>query len=284
MTVPEFDPARSDAIRDALIRRASQSPRPGGISRWIARLGIGVVGVLAGAAITSGAWASGWIDRPDLDLDQPGSSLVGADGVIPGAPQVTLLGDPVTQTVDGTAAIELGERPQDATHIRLRIACLAAGTVGFGFDPSNTPSMSCAPADVGDVAWLDLELPDDPILHIIAEPGMRTVVDYEFAIVRGTEWATNATGDTYGTSNGAGSPVLVAVIGWDDEGNMVEGYAYDEQIAHAGYPAPQNPDEAGEYMEYVAELREQYPDGFPVPVYESDGVTQIGWFYVSLGE
>ena len=243
------------------------------------RVGVGAAALVAGAIVSVLA-VSATSARSAGESD-PAWTTVDASEVLPGAPVVTLLGARVTESLEGSSTVTLDHPPAEATHIRIAVTCLTAGTIGWGFDPANTPSMSCVASDVPDTGWEDVPLTGSTVLHVLAADSVSLRLEYQYANHRPTDVATNAAGETFGVG-GAESPDLVAVIGRDDAGNLVEGYARSSELDVAGLPQPQNPDEAAEYMEQIAELAEQYPEGYPVPVYESDGVTRIGTFYVSL--
>lgn len=82
----------------------------------------------------------------------------------------------------------------------------------------------------------------------------------------------NRNGDTYGpTSGGDVQPDLVRVLA--DDGVTV-GYAYRADLGGPG-GAVTTPQEAEEYMQSDAAQH-----GYTVPVYETDGETQIGTFTV----
>jgi hypothetical protein len=82
----------------------------------------------------------------------------------------------------------------------------------------------------------------------------------------GGPWKVNAHGQTYGIETETGTPDLVAVIATDGR----HGYAYATQLEG---PRPTSPADA------LRQERED-PNGYDVPVYESDGTTRIGHFHV----
>ncbi len=62
-------------------------------------------------------------------------------------------------------------------------------------------------------------------------------------------------------------------------GEYVDGFARRTQLEYPfpGQNLPTSPAQALEQQEQNAEL---YPDGVDIPVYECDGVTQVGTFHV----
>lgn len=92
-----------------------------------------------------------------------------------------------------------------------------------------------------------------------------------------TKWPKNASGVTYGSSGKAVSledePDLVAIVAT----NGKEGYAYRSDLEE---PEPSSPAAA------VARQNARVKAGYkppPVPVYEVDGITQIGVFLIDTG-
>jgi hypothetical protein len=90
-----------------------------------------------------------------------------------------------------------------------------------------------------------------------------------------TLWPTNENGQTYGASGGVMSaddePDLIAVGG----GGKKQGYCFKTDLD--GPPPPVSPEQAG--LDFNAPgLR-----GFGIPMYESDGTTQIGVFWLGGG-
>ena len=91
----------------------------------------------------------------------------------------------------------------------------------------------------------------------------------------------NENGQTYGpllADPYTPEPDLIAAVGIDG----TEGYIYNSiQNQHGGYPPPQNPEEAIEYMRWLDERKEEMKRNgekyiLIVPLYAEDGVTVIG--------
>lgn len=283
MSVPEFNARRSSAIRDGLqdIVLDARRRRRAAVRRWAARGAFGVAGLAVGVAVSGAAWAGGLIGDAQVN---PTSAIVGPEGVTPGTPVITMLGDPGSRTIDGVGQVSLETHPSGATHVRVWITCLTAGLTYWGLDAGgNNPSVSCAAGDVGNVTWYDFDLAGGTVLYISAHPGVRSTIAYQFEHQQPTEWGVNAAGQTFGAATDAGDPDLLAVVGTADDGSTVEGYAFSSELASGPVEQPSNPDEVDEYNEKIAELATEYPDGYPVPVYLSDGITRIGTFYIQLG-
>lgn len=78
----------------------------------------------------------------------PGDAGGDPAAVAPGGEEVRHLGEPVTVTRTGTAIVDLGPRPADATHLDLRFTCLRAGSFEFadgssaGCDAEDAPGQA----------------------------------------------------------------------------------------------------------------------------------------------
>ncbi|WP_395641136.1 hypothetical protein [Pseudolysinimonas sp.] len=287
MTEPtEFDPARSEAIRAELVDVVDERPVRGG-----RRLGAGIGLVLAGMLVGGGAataTAAIWDRDPGPAPSYPTTNFRGqADAVfIPGAPVVTPLAGSIVFTVAGEPqAFELSP-PADATHVRVTFTCTSPGATTWGLDEGgNNPSTSCSASDLrpgepSPTAWIDFDLADGSAVYLQPRDGATSVVSLQYLAVVETAWGINERGETFGASKpGVGDPDLMAVLGVDAEGDAVTGYARATELVVQcpGASPPMTPEQANEQQE---RCDREYPAGFDVPVYRSDGVTQIGTFHV----
>jgi hypothetical protein len=135
----------------------------------------------------------------------------------------------------------------------------------------------------GDV---DIALPIGDQMAEVSMPEPVRLLDGEPVV----EYPRNENGQTYGgiSNPGPGTtrppepPDLIAATGIDG----THGYVLKSDISgHGPFEAPNNPDEAMEYMRKMDELRaEQRAKGeehlYYIPLYASDGVTVIGQFGV----
>jgi hypothetical protein len=215
------------------------------------RIAIGAVSATAAAALlTAGA-------------------LVVAGVFIPGQHVITGMGPSVTQQHVGTADVDLGPRPEGANAVKATLTCTSAGRISV--DDGFTTCDPDAPTEylVGD------ELPDEPLapigskfyIHdlllpdgstsftVTADEGMTWTVTARYVHTETTEWGVNANGQTYGTPNENGMPDLQAA----QATNGKIGYIYFDDLM------PTDPALQGDH---------------DIPVYESDGVTQIGVFHL----
>ncbi|WP_217183727.1 hypothetical protein [Streptomyces sp. AC495_CC817] len=286
---PSFDPRRSEEMRALLIAQAAPRPRrrPGVV---IALL---VSGALAGAGASTAAFAAtGSLTAPAIAQpsgeprpDLP-DAIAAPPGTVPGAPLVSLVGIPTTKSLSAPLALPISERPEGATHLRVTITPLSAGGVNWGTDPGgNNPSATFTRTDVdGEAAltWYDFPLDDSTdVFHVTPSDGLTASVTFQYLNKTPTLLGRNAAGQTFGVEGGPeGVPDLVRVSGVSPEGAAIEGYALSAEL-NAFSPdhleQPSTPEEAHAWQEA---RDEEYPHGWDIPVYESDGVTRIGTFHI----
>lgn len=280
-----FTPERSDAIRAELIAAI----RPGAPSRRaIVGAGLVLAGVLLGVGGSAALAASGWLPVPASPAGEPTPALAepieAPPGQVPGVPIISVLGTPTGLPITAATELSLTDRPAEATHVRVTITCLTAGTFFWGTDPGgNNPSMSCGGSDSGSgTARFDFPLDASvTTLYITPEANGEAAVVVQYLTYRPTSFGINENGQTYGADGtGAGTPDLVRVSGTAPDGTEVEGYALATDLLgfspdHPGEPA--NPEEA---VRWQQEREQKYPNGWDIPIYESDGTTRVGSFHI----
>jgi hypothetical protein len=220
------------------------------------RVAIGLVaGITAAGLLTAGA-------------------LVAA--VIPGSHIVTPVGTAVTQNHIGTAAVELGPRPDGANAVSFSITCTSAGTfelthpasdegTGTSWVCSDTPGLNEAteadPYDttlpVGKVIFIKSQPlePGATSFVVTTDPDTTWTISARYATSVTTAWGVNENGQTYGTPNENGMPDLQAA----QATNGKIGYIYFDDLMPTDPALDVDRD---------------------IPVYESDGTTQIGVFHI----
>lgn len=285
-----FTPERSEAIRDLLVQEATRarSPRP---HRMLWGTALVLLGALTGAGVSAAAFAAGGAFlAPAVPAGRPSPDLPDAvpapEGVTPGAPIVSSLGEPQQFAVADATEYPLDPRPEGATHVRVTVSMLEPGAVDWGTDPDgNNPSSGASQADIDRgvaTAWMDLPLDSStPLLYVTPTTQARASVTLQFVGYVPTLLGVNERGETFGVEGGPeGSPDLIAVQGIGPDGASVEGYARAEDL-HAVSPEhpglPSSPEEALAWQE---EREREHPDGWDIPVLRSDGVTQIGTFHI----
>jgi hypothetical protein len=243
MNDAQLDPTFDRALRQTLVAHVQSTKKPQ--ARKHARLYL-VAGALAGAVMLGGvgATAAGFFQLPGVPITQGLSS-------------------PTTGTHTGTATVDLGAAPDGATGIEVELTCLSAGK----FTYPDGATMQCTPDDLGtSSAWSKYVLPLSPINHgvtITTDPGNAWKLVGRYVSQVATEWKVNAKGESYGVEvPGKGAPVLLAVIATNGE----KGYVYAAQMKGT---EPTSPEEAAKNMPLPR--RE-------IPVYLSDGETQVGVF------
>jgi hypothetical protein len=285
---PGFSEERSAAIRTALVAEVTATPRAR--PRWWRAVGLVAAGALVGAGAATAAFAAG--TGAPATPPAPSPTASGTDGLFPappgvepGSPIVSMLGSPTHLVVTKATSLDIRDRPEAATHARITITCLAAGRVSFGTDPGgNNSSVGCSAADLAPRAtgWQDFEITEAvDTLYFDTSRGGSASVSVQFLNQVPTRFGVNARGQTYGVAEAPqGEPDLVWVSGVDANGNGVLGYALSSDL-HAFAPDhPAEPTSPAEAVRLQAERDQKYPDGWDVPVYESDGVTRIGSFHV----
>ncbi|MFK0007749.1 peptidase M56 family protein [Paenarthrobacter sp. NPDC090520] len=248
----------SMALRQELVARVDQATtarRRRAAHRWIGVCAFVGAGLLGGV----GAAASGLI-------------------TIPGAPQITPLGTPTTKTYTGTATVEFGEAPPDATAIQMKLTCLTTGSWAY----ESGATSSCKATDV-DSRWgvTKFQIPLEPgkdSTTIATQAQSKWELTWTFVNEQSTGWATNDAGKTYGAQNDKGLPEMVLVV----DTNGVRGYVNKDELEDATGQAVALTFKTRE--EALAWQESRKGKTFKIPVYDSDGKTVVGEFVISNGE
>lgn len=210
-----------------------------------------------------------------LALVLGGTAAAAATGLIglPGGTKITELAETTTGTFTGPAALELGQRPANATGVTVSLTCLTPGT--FTFDDGAAVTCTTQLDTARPTTYL---IPADAItgnqLRIATSMDAVWSMTAAWAYAKTTDWAVNADGYTYGVINENGEPDLIAVITTDNK----PGYVWRTDLHDAdGTSAAESftsPQDALRWQEENADTVHH------IPVYESDGTTQIGTFQV----
>lgn len=271
-----FDPARSAAIRGALVEnvRVRKSVRARSrLASWFAAMSVGLLALGGGLTAAS---AAGWIGWPFPDSSPlPGGDVV---EVLPvdgdRYPDSAAMTDwrVIDETGSGNEVFPLGPVPRDATHISVFVTCETSGAISFGTRPANNPSISCGEDDRAASTWYDFPVADDVSLFIDSANDVRWSLEAVYLTKRPTDLAVNANGQTYGIEDAG--PDLVAVYAT----NGLQGYVFAAELAEADGTAAMggfsSPEEALAWQE------ERGNEPVSIPVYLSDGQTQVGEFIV----
>lgn len=284
--------SRDVAVRDALVEYvAAHSPRR---RRALWGTALVLAGALAGAGASTAAFAatgalstmaapahpSGAV-QPDL-----GEPIAAPPGTQPGAPIVSALGEPRTELVDASRQVSLTDRPDAATHVRVTVTPLTPGGLSWGTDPGgNSPSATWNADDIASgraMTWYDFPLDGSTdTLFLSTDLGFEASTTIQYLTYVPTRLAVNTRGETYGVEGGPdGAPDLIAVIAETPGGGTAEGYARAADLGAFSPDHPEQPSNPDEALEWQAERDERYPDGWEIPVFESDGVTEIGTFRI----
>jgi hypothetical protein len=220
------------------------------------------IGVVSGNSTAGVA-----VDQPSTASTAPTAPAHAA----PGSTQVTRLAPPVTVTGSGTETIQLGARPAGADSVVTGLWCLSAGQISWPDGAASrcdaTDAARSAASSKPSSGYTLTLAPGQTSFTMTADPGVawRVVATYVHTVL--IPWAVNAHGQTYGVENANGSPDLVSV---DAPKVRRAGYVYASDLRG---PIPSSPADA-------IRQNEEHPDGYDVPVYESDGTTVIGRFHV----
>ncbi len=238
MTDARMDPAFRDALRSELVRQVTGYRRPWFRRSWL------VAGPLALAAVAGGGAAVA-------------TDLI----VLPGTDHVRALAPAVDTVRTGTASIELGPRPVGSTHVEVALTCQTPGTFTF----ADGAGMTCDHAG-GRTKYSLAMQPGQTRTTIRASSDARWSITTTYVQRQPTDWATNASGETYGVVTGQDEPDLIAVIATNGQ----QGYARADSLS-AGLPT--NPANA-------VRNQTERQSSRTVPVYKPDGRTVIGEFRI----
>jgi hypothetical protein len=192
----------------------------------------------------------------------------------PGAPFDTPLGSPIVVSGTGSSEIDLEQPPSGANAISYALTCLTAGSFTL---PDGT--LICSNTDPPSTSLDDLPISSGTSsIALTTTPGAQWRFQYTFVEHNQLPLQTNASGETYGVSNGTGSdsstPDLVGVV---IDGGTVTGYVKQSDLTCASGGSPANPAAALAWDKESQNLRVM------IPVYKSDGHTVIGSFGVGQG-
>lgn len=277
----QFTEHRSAAMEAGLVKHVTEQPQVR--TRWARSVGLLLAGTLVGAGASVGAMANGLFPvgnehgGGDSSASQP--ELIDAPpGVAPGSPVVAVLGEPESVAITGPETVEhsLAGRPTEATHAHVVVVPTGPGTLTFGMDPGgNNPSATWVASEITSESWSSYDFPlqgGTDMLYL--DPTRFTgVVTIQYVTHIPTRYGVNSHGQTYGSFAVEGEdPDLGAVVATNGREGFVLTSAYKDAIGLTDLPS--SPEEA------LREQEERSGTGISLPVYESDGRTQIGEFII----
>ena len=182
---------------------------------------------------------------------------------LPGTTSVAPIGSSVSTTTTGTANIDLGPVPANATVVVIDLTCISDnGQLALLTAPSTGSTgpdgrgMNCAGNDGGTIRVDDGLLPQagSTTVTVTADPHTTWKATAQYATSTITEWGVNSAGQTYGLPNVHGVPDLTHAKASNGEWGYV----------------------------YIRELQGMEEEGF-ISVYKADGTTIVGQqaFHVS---
>lgn len=281
----QFSESRSAAIQALLEEHVTTEGASALRKRrrpWFAGAALVLAGALAGTGVSAAAFAL--TDPAQSPAATEQTAIPAPPGVTPGQPIISLLGETHSQTTTGDVDILLAPAPIGATHLRVTLVCLTPSVIGWGIDKGgNNPSSDCTNDETPSLTagYFDFPLDESTDTVVIrADDDASSIVTYQFLNYVPTAFGTNADGDSFGTDGGSEHPDLVAVIGTSPDGTQVDGYARASDLDAFGPDWPEQPSNPTEALAWQAERDAKYPDGWDIPVYKSDGKTQIGTFHI----
>ena len=276
-----FTANRSDAIRAGLIEVATPLPARDR-RRVLTATGLLAVGALLGAGGSAAAFAANGWSSPEYPQGQAtptlGTAVQAPEGVIPGAPIISALGEPTSLIVDAATEVPMDDRPEHSTHVRVTVTCLTAGTFVWSTTPAaQAPSVTCSATEAGSrtgVVWDDVPLDHTTTaLYLTASTGTAANVNIQFLNYVPTKLGVNAKGQTYGIDHTAeGMPDLIAVQGSAPDGSDIQGYVRASDL-HRDSSTPLTPEQALQEQASGPRIRS-------IPLLASDGATHLGTFTI----
>jgi len=250
MSTPQMSERYADAFRERLVRHVAEQRSPRHRRRVALGTGATLVFLLGGAVA---AGASGWL-------------------TLPGATEVEELGAMHTQTLTGTASVDLGPRPEGASAVSISFVCLSPGS--FTFDDG--ASVTCGENDQGTEAThlMAVSSLEGNLVTITTSADAFWTLRAGYVSTEITDWIVNESGQTYGVSNENGTPDLIAVIATNGEQGFVTRRDLEDADGTTAAQSFTTPDDALRWQqEHAGEVK-------LIPVYAEDGITQVGEFRI----
>lgn len=289
----EFNSVRADAIRAGLISHVAEGSRRR--RRTLQAAGWALSGVLVGAGATVGAYAATATDKPaapSSDSYYPaeiyGAPIPAPKGVVPGDTVPELLGTPSTHEFESAIDVPLGDRPEGATDVNVAVRVVEAGTVtvSVGSGEFSTWSHSWSERKIkrggsyGFFSVLALTA-DADVVEVRPTDGFAGTIKIQYLRQIPTQLGINENGQTYGVGHSRHEiPDLMYRGKYRFGGERVHAYAYATDLRAFSPDDPVGPTDPAELERAQRERDRKYPNGWDVPVYLSDGKTQIGTFHV----
>lgn len=256
MTRTGINPTFTAALREDLVAEVNKTTRPPLTKRRYRWIGAGIVLVLAIGGGAGVAAATGAFTTP------------------PGRPIVADVMPAVSGTFAGSAVIDIGAAPEDATGIRVSFTCLSEGT----FTSPEWGGTTCDAAAVGQMSETPvsrpLPIPESGTVTTETAPEARWAMTIAFVRATTTDWAVNESGQTFGVINEAGEPDLIAAMATNGKQGYVDRTDLAEANGSAAAATFDSPEDAAEWA------ANEGRDDHAIVVYESDGETVIGEFVV----
>ena len=174
----------------------------------------------------------------------------------------------------GRNEIELSAGPDGVADLAVAFRCYDSGYFSVALGRVDSPVMvECIPSPTGSIGMIATGDTVDRTLIVEGTEGARYSLTAQWLTGTPGGWEVNANGQTFGNGADGDAPDLIASKGKDSRGEEIDGYV----VSLDAFGPKQSTPEA------VAEQRRlrllEFPNGFDLPLYASDGVTVLGTFH-----
>jgi hypothetical protein len=256
---------RSKVVTDSITRESWswRRPRP---------MALGMTAFVVAGALTGGAVAA-VANGPDPLRPADEADLVQIIELTGGMAS-DALGVSTEFGGSGHNEIELSAGPDGVADLAVAFKCYDKGYFSVALGRVDSPvTVECTPSPTGSIGMIATGDTVDRTLIIDAPEGARYSLTAQWLSGTPGGWEVNANGQTFGSGADGDAPDLIASIGKNALGREIPGYVAS---IDAFGPKQSTP-------EAVAEQRRlrllQFPDGFDLPLYASDGTTVLGTFH-----
>jgi len=174
----------------------------------------------------------------------------------------------------GRNEIELSVGPAGVADLAVAFRCYDRGYFSVALGRVDSPVMvDCSPSSQGSIGMIATGDTVDRTLIIEAPEGARYSLTARWLSGTPGGWEVNASGQTFGAGADGDAPDLIASTGKDALGREIPGYVVSLDAFGPKQATP----------EAVAEQRRlrllEFPNGFDLPLYASDGETVLGTYH-----
>ena len=174
----------------------------------------------------------------------------------------------------GHNEIELSAGPAGVADLAVAFKCYDEGYFSVALGRVDSPAtVQCSPTPQGSIGMIATGDTVDRTLIIEGPEGARYSLTAQWLSGTPGGWHVNANGQTFGPGADGDAPDLIATTGKSALGEEIDGYVVSLDAFGPKQATP----------EAVAEQRRlrllEFPNGFDLPLYASDGETVLGTFH-----